>query len=83
MVRPVLTTFKASKQRDILGWHLVPLSRPYLVDALTCAAQFSKYSGRSKKWITIDAPDKVAEIYLARRGGSGAERHRLYAIFTS
>jgi len=83
VVRPVLTTFKASKQRDILGWHLVPLSRAYLVDALTCAAQFSKYSGRSKKWITIDAPDKVAEIYLARRGGSGAERHRLYAIFTS
>jgi hypothetical protein len=43
VVRPVLTTFKASKQRDILGWHLVPVSRPYLVDALTCAAQFSKY----------------------------------------
>jgi len=69
VVRPVLTTFKASKQRDILGWHLVPLSRPYLVDALTCAAQFSKYSGRSKKWVPTDAPDKVAEIYLARRGG--------------
>jgi hypothetical protein len=69
VVRPVLTTFKASKQRDIVGWHLVPVSRPYLVDALTVAAQFSKYNGRSKKWTTIDAPDKVAEIYLARRGG--------------
>src|SRR6516165_4476685 len=69
VVRPVLTTFKASKQRDILGWQLVPVSRPYLVDAMTVAAQFSKYNGRSKKWTTIDAPDKVAEIYLARRGG--------------
>src|SRR6516165_5037351 len=69
VVRAVLTTFKASKQRDILGWHLVPLSRPYLVDALTVAAQFSKHNARSKKWVTTDAPDKVAEIYLARQGG--------------
>jgi len=68
VVRPVLTTFKASKQRDIQGWHLVPLSRPYLVDTLTCAAQFTKYNGRSKSWITTDAPDKVAEIYLSRQG---------------
>jgi hypothetical protein len=68
IVRPVLTTFKASKQRNIQGWHLVPLSRAYLVDTLTCAAQFTRYNGRSKKWTTIDAPDKVAEIYLARQG---------------
>src|SRR6516164_8445323 len=69
VVRPVLTTFKASKQRDILGWHLVPVSPAYLVDALTVAAQFSKHNARSKKWVTTDAPDKVAEIYLARQGG--------------
>jgi hypothetical protein len=69
VVRPLLTTFKASKQRDIQGWHLVPLSRPYLVDTLTCAAQFTRYNARSKKWTTTDAPDKVAEIYLARQGG--------------
>ena len=68
VVRPVLTTFKASKQRDIQGWHLVPLSRPYLVDTLTCAAQFTRYNGRSKKWTTTDAPDKVADIYLSRQG---------------
>jgi hypothetical protein len=68
VVRPVLTTFKTSKQQDIQGWQLVPLTRPYLVDTLTCAAQFTTYNGRSKKWTTIDAPDKVAEIYLSRRG---------------
>jgi hypothetical protein len=68
VVRPVLTAFKASKQRKIQGWHLVPVSRPYLVDALTCAAQFTRYNARSKKWTTTDAPDKVAEIYLARQG---------------
>jgi hypothetical protein len=68
LVRPVLTTFKASKKREIEGWHLVPLSRPYLVDAFTCAAQFIKHNARSKAWVAIDAPDKVAEIYLARQG---------------
>jgi hypothetical protein len=68
VVRPVLTTFKASKQREIQGWHLVPLSRAYLVDTLTCAAQFTRYNARSKKWTTTDAPDKVAEIYLSRQG---------------
>jgi hypothetical protein len=68
VVRPVLARLKASKQREIQGWQLVPVTRPYLVDALTCAAQFMRYNTRSKTWVTTDAPDKVAEIYLARRG---------------
>jgi hypothetical protein len=68
IVRPVLTTFKASQNREIIGWQLIPVIRPYLVDTLTCAAQFYKYNARSKKWANIDAPDKVAEIYLSRRG---------------
>jgi hypothetical protein len=68
LVRPVLSTFKASNKRKLEGWRLVPLSRAHLVDVLTCAAQFTKYNGRSKSWITTDAPDKVAEIYLARVG---------------
>jgi hypothetical protein len=68
VVRPVLTKFKASQNRELIGWQLIPVTRPYLVDTLTYAAQFYKYNGRSKKWGNIDAPDKVAEIYLARRG---------------
>jgi hypothetical protein len=68
VMRPVLTTFKASKKREIKGWRLVAVSRPYLIDTLSCAAQFIKYNTRSKKWVTTDAPDKVAEIYLARQG---------------
>ena len=27
---------------------------------LTCAAQFVKYNTRAKKWLPVDAPDKVA-----------------------
>jgi hypothetical protein len=68
MVRPALTKFAASDNREAQGWHLVPVTRPYLVDVLTCAARFWKYNGRSKPWVPVDAPDKVAETYLARRG---------------
>jgi hypothetical protein len=68
LVRPVLTTFKASKKREIEGWQLIPLSQPYLVDTFSYAAQFIKYNARSRAWRAIDPPDKVAEIYLARRG---------------
>src|SRR5262249_22724980 len=68
MVRPVLTKFAASDNREDQGWELTPVTRPYLVDELTCAARFWKYNGKSKAWLPVDAPDKVAEIYLARRG---------------
>jgi hypothetical protein len=68
LVRPVVTTFQTSKKHEIQGWHLTPLTRPYLVDALTCAAQFTKYNGRSKGWARINAPNEVAEILLARSG---------------
>jgi hypothetical protein len=68
MVRPALTKFAASDNREAQGWHLVPVTRPYLVDVLTCAARFWQYNGRSKAWVSVDAPDKVAETYLARRG---------------
>jgi hypothetical protein len=68
MVRPVLTKFEASDKREAMGWHLIPVTRPWLVNTLTCAARFWRYNGRSKAWVPIDAPDKVADTYLARRG---------------
>ena len=68
MVRPVLTKFAASDNREDQGWQLTPVTRPYLVDVLTCAARFWKFNARSKAWLPVDAPDKVAETYLARRG---------------
>jgi hypothetical protein len=68
MVRPVLTKFEVSDKREAQGWHLIPVIRPWLVNTLTCAARFWKYNGRSKAWAPIDAPDKVADTYLSRRG---------------
>jgi hypothetical protein len=68
IVRPVLSKLKASDDRDTTGWRLVAVTRPYLIEALTCAARFLKFDARSKSWVATDAPDRVAEAYLARQG---------------
>jgi hypothetical protein len=68
IVRPVLSKLKAADNRDTQGWRLVPMTRPYLVEQLTCAAQFLRYDRRMKDWAATDAPDRVAEAYLNRQG---------------
>jgi hypothetical protein len=68
VVRPVLTKLKAADDRDMQGWRLVPVTQPYLVETLTCAARFLKYDARSKGWVAVNAPDRVAQTYLARQG---------------
>jgi hypothetical protein len=50
------------------NWHLTPLTRPWLVEALTCAARFLKWDGRTKAYVPVDAPDEVAEALLSRGG---------------
>jgi hypothetical protein len=49
-------------------WHLTPITRPWLVEALTCAARFLKWDARAKAYVPIDAPDEVAEGLLSRGG---------------
>jgi hypothetical protein len=64
VVRPVLL----SDSRELSSWQLIPVTRPHLVDTLTSAARFLHYDGRAKALVPIDAPDKVADAYLARTG---------------
>ena len=69
VVRPVLNkSLKASDGSKTESWQLVPVTRPHLVETLCCAAQFLRYDKRAKKFVPIDAPDKVAEAYLNRQG---------------
>jgi hypothetical protein len=68
LVRPVLDVIKASGDREIEGWQIIEVIRPWLLDQLGRAAQFQHYDGRSKKFVPIDVPDKVADGYLGRRG---------------
>jgi hypothetical protein len=68
LVRPVLNVIKASGDREIEGWQLVELTRPWLVNQLCCAAQFQRWSKTANSFVPVDAPDKVADGYLNRRG---------------
>jgi hypothetical protein len=68
IVRPVLSKLKAADERETFGWRLIPVTRPWLVESLTCAARFLKYNGRSNNWVAVDAPDRVADTYLNRHG---------------
>ena len=62
VVRPVLNqSLKASKDRETESWQLLPVTRPHLVEVLCCAAQFLRYDKRAKKFVSVDAPNKVAE----------------------
>jgi putative DNA primase/helicase len=68
IVRPVLNRLAASDDRETQGWQLIAVTRPYLVETLTRAAQFQKPDRRTNGFVPTDAPDKVAETYLARHG---------------
>jgi hypothetical protein len=70
VVRPVLSKLKAANGQDTQSWRLVPVTRPWLVEALTCAARFLKYDGRSQKFAAVNAPHEVAETYLGKAPGT-------------
>jgi hypothetical protein len=69
IVRPVLNkSLKASDGSKTASWQLIEVKRPYLVEQLCWAAQFQQYDKHSKKFVPIDAPEKIAEAYLNRQG---------------
>jgi hypothetical protein len=68
VVRPVLSTLKAADERDTRSWNLTPVTVPYLIENLTRAAQFFKWDSRARNFMPTDAPQRVAETYLARAG---------------
>jgi hypothetical protein len=68
IVRPVLSRLKAADNRETQGWRLVQVNRPHMVETLTRAARFWQYNARAKGFVPIDAPEKVADAYLARHG---------------
>jgi putative DNA primase/helicase len=68
MVRPVISTLKASDDRNTRVWNLIPVTAPYLVENLTRAAQFFRWDSRAKNFVVTDAPKKIADTYLSRQG---------------
>jgi putative DNA primase/helicase len=57
-------TFK----RPAGGLGISVVDKNYLVEELTRAAAWEKYDSRSESWKAMNAPDIVAQTYLARTG---------------
>ena len=68
LVRPAIVPLKGRDELETKGWRLVPISQPYLVDTMTRSADFIRWDGRSRRWVRIDAPARVAQTLLARIG---------------
>jgi hypothetical protein len=73
IVRPVFTDIEVvagggDRRRTIKASRLVTTKLAYVAECMTRAARWERYDGRSRAWVPIDCPPKVAETYLQRDG---------------
>jgi len=61
-----LTARNFTRHAGSLG--IVPVDKTHLTELMTRAAVWEKYDGRSEVWRTTNAPETVAQTYLARSG---------------
>jgi hypothetical protein len=66
VVRPTQIKLGAANKQQTSAWQLITVESAHLVETFTRAARFLKWDGRSRAWLPIDCPDKVAKTYLAR-----------------
>ena len=55
-------------RRPTGGLGISTVNPPYLVEQMTRAARWEKLDGRTEKWRAMNAPEVVAQTYLARSG---------------
>ena len=68
VVRPGQVSISVCNKREVSAQRILEVGDHALVEALTIAADWEKYDGRSESWVTIDAPSKVAATYKQRIG---------------
>jgi len=68
MVRPIRSKLKAANNRDTFVWHLIPASKPLLVDNFTRIARFERWDKKANDYVAKNCPNQVADIYLSRAG---------------
>jgi hypothetical protein len=68
LVSPECEEAPAAKDRKTTIARLRRLSVDGIIDRLSRHADFQRYDARAKKWVSIDAPERVAKIILARAG---------------
>jgi hypothetical protein len=68
IVRPGLARIAVSNDRTAIAQRLFPVGEHALMEAMTDAARWEKFDGRSEDWVQTDAPMKVVMVYLDRVG---------------
>jgi hypothetical protein len=68
LVSPVCEEAPAAKDRKTTIARLRKLTVDELIDRLSRHADFQRYDARAKKYVSIDPPERVAKIILARQG---------------
>src|SRR4029077_14387067 len=68
LVRPVVETVDARHGRQTNAVELRILHVPYLRDLLCRHARWTKFDGRKGGLVTVDPPEGVAKVILARTG---------------
>jgi hypothetical protein len=68
IVRPAQTPIPIAENREAIGLRLVPVKVNHLVERLTDVVDFRRFDARSKAWVSIDCPQKIAATYLERIG---------------
>jgi hypothetical protein len=68
IVRVGVVPICVDENRSVTVRRILPVGEHAMVEALTSAAAWEKFDGRSKTWIATDAPLKAASTYLDRVG---------------
>lgn len=68
LVRPVMDAMPAANGRTTKVARLASVGESTLIDRLSRSANWIKWDGRAKKYVTTDPTPKVAAIVLARDG---------------
>jgi hypothetical protein len=79
IVRPAQAIIPIADERKTTGLRLIQVRANHIIERLTHWCDFQRFDARSKNWVSIDCPPKVAVTYLER---IGAWRLRVLTGFT-
>lgn len=68
IVRPGAVRISVSDDRSVVGQRLVPAGEHALLEALTTAARWEKFDGRSKGYVRADPPPVAVKVFRDRVG---------------
>jgi hypothetical protein len=68
LVRAGRVHVHASGDRSVLAQHIIPVGDHALLEAMTCAAGWERFDGRSEELAATDAPMKIVKAYKDRVG---------------